>query len=197
MESARYETDLTAAQWLLIEPMPPPSRLGRPRTPLRAVVDALLYLIKSGCSWRLLPKSFPPWQTVYHRFRRWSRGPILGGLNDRLRALVRAAAGQRSRPTAAALDSQTVRSGAHGGAVGHDPGKRTKGRKRFLLVDTLGMILGAAVVPAHETERAGAKVLNRCWDGSRGCGKSGWTAAIPAPTSRRGFGSSGPNWRSK
>ena len=77
----------------------------------------------------------------------------------RLRASVRESEGKRCRPTAAALDSQTVRFTAHGGAVGYDPGKRTKGRKRFLLVDTLGMILGAALVPANETERSGAKVL--------------------------------------
>lgn len=160
MKIASFETDLTDAQWPLIEPMlPPRRRLGRPRTPLRRVVDALLYLIKSGCPWRLLPKNFPPWKTVCHFFWHWSRGPIFSGLNDRLRALVRESEGKRCRPTAAALDSQTVRSEAHGGAVGHDPGKRTKGRKRFVLVDTLGMILGAAVVPANETERAGAKVL--------------------------------------
>jgi transposase len=160
MKSARFETDLTDGQWQLLEPMlPPANRLGRRRTPLRCVVDGILYLLKSGCPWRLLPKNFPPWQTVYHFFRQWSLGPTFSGLNDRLRALVRESEGKRSRPTAAALDSQTVRSGAHGGAVGYDSGKRTKGRKRFLLVDTLGMILGAAVVPASETERAGAKVL--------------------------------------
>ena len=160
MKIASFDTDLTDAQWTLIEPMlPAPHRLGRPRTPLRQVVDAILYLIKSGCPWRLLPKNFPPWKTVYHFFWHWSRGPIFSGLNDRLRALVRESEGKRCRPTAAALDSQTVRSEAHGGAVGYDPGKRTKGRKRFVLVDTLGMILGAAVVPANETERAGAKVL--------------------------------------
>lgn len=160
MKIARYETDLTDAQWRRLQPMlPSASRLGRPRTPLRPVVDARLYLLKSGCPWRLLPKNFPPWQTVYHFFWQWSRGPILCGLNGRLRALVRASEGKRCRPTAAVLDSQTVRSGAHGGTVGYDPGKKTKGRKRFLLVDTLGMVLGAAVVPADRPERAGAKAL--------------------------------------
>ena len=160
MKTAGFDPDLTGAQWTLTEPLlPAPHRLGRPRTPLRQVVDALLYLIKSGCPWRLLPKNFPPWKTVHHCFWQWSRGPILSGVNDRLRALVRGSAGKRGRPTAAALDRQTVRSEAHGGAVGHDPGKRAKGRKRFLWVATLGMILGAAGVPANETERAGAKVL--------------------------------------
>ena len=160
MKIARFDTDLTDAQWTLIEPLlPAPHGLGRPRTPLRQVVDAILYLIKSGCPWRLLPKTFPPWKTVYHFFWHWSRGPIFSGLNDRLRALVCESEGKLCRPTAAALDSQTVRSEAHGGAVGYDPGKRTKGRKRLLLVDTVGMILGAAVVPANDMERAGAKVL--------------------------------------
>ncbi len=160
MKIASFETDLTDAQWVMIEPMlPPRSRLGRPRTPLRPVVNAILYLLKSGCPWRLLPKNFPAWKTVYHYFRQWSRGPVLRALNDRFRALVRESEGKRCRPTAASLDSQTVRSAAHGGAVGYDPGKRTKGRKRFLLVDTLGMILGATVVPADQPERTGAKTL--------------------------------------
>lgn len=160
MKIARFETDLTDTQWRLLAPLlPPASRMGRPRTPLRPVVDAILYLLKSGCPWRLLPKNFPPWKTVCHFFWRWRRGPVLSGLNARLRALVRASEGKRSRPTAAALDSQTVRSAAHGGAVGYDPGKRTKGRKRFLLVDTLGMVLGAAAGPANQPERTGAKAL--------------------------------------
>src|SRR5262245_3108450 len=103
MKIACYETDLTDAQWNLLEPLlPRANRLGRPRTPLRPIVDAILYLLKGGCTWRLLPKSFPPWKSVYHHFWRWSRSRILCGLNDRLRALVREAAGKRSRPTAAA-----------------------------------------------------------------------------------------------
>jgi transposase len=160
MKNACYPTDLTEAQWALLEPKLPRAKpRGRPRTCLRAVVNALLYVLKSGCQWRMLPQTFPPWQTVYHHFWHWSRGPVLAGLNDQLRALVRAAAGKRCRPTVAVLDSQTVRSAGHGGTAGYDAAKRTKGRKRFLLVDSLGLLLGVAVLPADQPERTGAKFL--------------------------------------
>ena len=156
----RSLTDLTEAQWRYLEPLlPRAKRRGRPRTPLRQVVAAILYVVKAGCQWRLLPPNFPPWQTVYHHFRGWSRAGSLTALNHRLRAFVRAAVGKRSRPTAAVLDSQTVRSDPHGGTVGYDAGKQTKGRKRCLLVDTLGLVLGAAVAPANTPERAGAQAL--------------------------------------
>ena len=160
MQIAQYDTDVTDAQWQLLKPLlPAPKRRGRPRTSLREVCNAVLYLIKSGCPWRRLPKSFPPWKTVCHHFRQWSHDGLWVSLNDQLRARVRALVGQRSRPTAAVLDSQTVRSDPHGGAVGYDAGKKTKGRKRFLLVDTLGLVLGAAVQPASTPERAGAQAL--------------------------------------
>ncbi len=156
----RSLTALTEAQWRLLEPLlPRAKRRGRPRTPLRPIVEAILHVVKAGCQWRLLPPTFPPWQTVYHHFRSWSRDGTLSALHDRLRALVRATVGKRCRPTAAVLDSQTVRSDPHGGLVGYDAGKKTKGRKRFLLVDTLGLVLGAAVAPASTPERAGAQAL--------------------------------------
>lgn len=160
MKIASYDTDLTDPQWNLIQRhLPAAKRRGRPRTCLRLILNACLYLIKSGCPWRLLPKSYPAWPTVYHHFRQWSRDGVWAALNDRLRALARAAVGKRCRPTAAVLDSQTVRSNPHGGAVGYDAAKKTKGRKRFLLVDTLGLILGAGVQPANTVERAGAQSL--------------------------------------
>lgn len=160
MKIASYNTNLTDSQWELIQPhLPAAKRRGRPRTSLREVCNAVLYLIKSGCPWRLLPPTFPPWKTVYHHFRQWSRNGIWSGLNDRLRAQARAAAGKDCRPTAAALDSQTVRSDPHGGTVGYDAAKKTKGRKRFVLVDVLGLLLGATVTPASTPERAGAQEL--------------------------------------
>ena len=129
MQIAQYDTDVTDAQWQLLKPLlPAPKRRGRPRTSLREVCNAVLYLIKSGCPWRLLPKSFPPWKTVYHHFRQWSRDGLWVSLNDQLRARVRALVGKRSRPTAAVLDSQTVRSDPHGDTVGYDMAKKTKGR---------------------------------------------------------------------
>jgi transposase len=164
MPIAHYDTDLTDAQWNLIEPhLPAPKRRGRPPTPLRPLLNAILYVVKSGCQWRLLPKTFPPWQTVYHRFRQWSRDHTWAALNARLRALVRKAQGKRCRPTAAILDSQSVKSDPHGGATGYDAGKRIKGRKRHLLVDTLGLVLGVCVTPASTTERAGAQTLLTCF----------------------------------
>ena len=160
MQIATFDTDVTDPQWELIAPLlPAAQRRGRPRTPLRPVLNAALYVVKSGCPWRLLPQNFPPWKTVYHHFRRWCRDHTWAAVNDCLRALVRAAHGKRSRPTAAALDSQTVRSDPHGGRVGYDAAKKTKGRKRFLWVDTLGLILGVWVQPAHTPERAGAQPL--------------------------------------
>lgn len=160
MEIAIYETDVTDAQWALLEPLlPKAKRRGRPRTPLRPVVNGILYLVKSGCPWRLLPKNFPPWKTVYHIFRQWSRNNTWSALNDALRTRVRALHNKHGNPKAAVLDSQTVKSDCHGGDVGYDAGKKTKGRKRFLLVDTLGMVLGASVQPASTQERAGALAL--------------------------------------
>ena len=160
MKIAKYDTDLTDAQWNFLEPLlPKRAKRGRPPTDRRRVINAIFYIIKSGVQWRLLPTTFPPWQTVYDIFRRWTRNYMWEALNARLRAFVRETAGKRSRPTAAILDSQTVKSDPHGGAVGYDAGKRIKGRKRHLLVDTLGLVLGAVVSPASVPERAGAQTL--------------------------------------
>jgi putative transposase len=160
MKIANYDTDLTPAQWQLLRRfLPAAKKHGRPRSDLQSVFNAILYLVKTGVQWRLLPKNFPPWPTVYHHFRQWRRTGLLARLNDRLRAKVRQAVGKRPQPTAASLDSQTVRASAHGGAVGYDAAKKTKGRKRFLLVDTLGLLLGTGVEPANCPERQGARNL--------------------------------------
>lgn len=155
-----YSSDLTAAQWETLEPLlPKPSSRGRPRTDLRRVINAILYVVRAGCQWRLLPKDFGPWQTISGWFYRWQKSGLWQQLHDRLRAHVRVAAGKRCRPTAAILDSQTVRSADHHGETGYDAAKKTKGRKRHLLVDTLGLILGIMVTPANLPERAGAQLL--------------------------------------
>jgi len=122
-------------------------------------VDAILYLVKCGSPWRYLPADFPPWKTVYHVFRQWTLNHQWAALNDTLRTLVRRNHGKRSQPTAAILDSQSVKSDGHGGCVGYDAAKRIKGRKRHLLVDTLGLVLGAAVTAASTTERDGAQIV--------------------------------------
>ena len=160
MKIASYESDLSDEQWALLEPMlPKRKKLGRPPTNRRQVINAILYIVKGGIQWRLLPANFPPWQTIYDIFRKWTRNHTWEAINARLRAHVREHAGKRSRPTAAILDSQSVKSDPHGGEVGYDAGKRIKGRKRHLLVDTLGLILGIFVTPASTPEREGAQGL--------------------------------------
>ncbi len=160
MKVAKFETSLTDAQWALIQPMlPKPSKRGRPPTDRRQVIDAILYILKGGIQWRLLPGVFPPWKTVYHIFRKWTLDRTWEGVNACLRALVRATEGRRSRPTACILDSQSVKSDPHGGVVGYDAGKRIKGRKRHILVDTMGLLLGVEITPASVPEREGAQTL--------------------------------------
>ena len=122
-------------------------------------MDAILYVTKGGIPWRLLPSDFPPWQTVYPVFRQGTIGGLWEALNAQLRRQVRQAAGKDAQPTAAILDSPSVKSDPHGGAVGYDAAKRIKGRQRHLLVDTAGRLLGRAITPASTPERAGAQTL--------------------------------------
>jgi transposase len=160
MKKAKYGSSLTEDQWEYLQPMlPKPAKRGRPRTDLRQVLDAIFYVVKGGIQWRYLPADFPPWETVYGVFRRWKGNHLWAALNDALRILVRKTEGKRSQPTAAILDSQSVKSAGHGGEVGYDAGKRIKGRKRHLLVDTLGLLLGVVVTPASTTERDGGKAV--------------------------------------
>ena len=160
MTIAHYATDLTDAQWSLLRPMLPPlSKRGRPPIDRRLIINALLYIAKAGVQWRLLPHEFPAWQTVYHVFRKWMADNTWEALNARLRAMVRNSVGKRCRPTAAILDSQSVKSDPHGGVVGYDAAKRIKGRKRHLLVDTLGLLLGIEITAADVPERDGAQTL--------------------------------------
>ena len=167
MKTALYETSLSDAQWALLQPLlPKPSKRGRPPTDRRLVLDPILYIVKGGIPWRLLPVGFPPWKTVHSIFRKWTLDHTWENLNDRLRALARGQQNKRCRPTAAILDSPSVKSDGHGGSVGYDAGKKIKGRKRHLLVDTLGLVLGVAVTAANVPEREGAQdLLSRvlCW----------------------------------
>jgi len=160
MKIAQYGSSLTDAQWEYLQPMlPKPSKRGRPRTDLRQVLEAICSVVKGGSQWRYLPADLPPWLTVYGIFRRWKLSHFWAALNDALRLLVRKDQGPRPQPTAAVLDSQSVKSAGHDGPVGYDAGKRIKGRKRHLLVDTLGLVLGVVVTPADTTERDGGKAV--------------------------------------
>lgn len=161
-----YDSDLTRAQWEYLQPMlPKAKKRGRPPTDRRLILNAILYVLRGGIPWRLLPANFPPWKTVYHVFRAWTRDHTWAALNDALRICLRREEGRQDQPSAAVLDSQSVKSDGHGGEVGYDAAKRIKGRKRHLLVDTLGLVLGVAVTPASCPERDGAqKVLSRVAD---------------------------------
>jgi putative transposase len=158
MKNASFDTDLTDAQWEYLQPMlPERKKFGRPPTDRRRVINAILYVLKGGIPWRLLPQNFPPWKTVYDIFHTWSRDYTWASLSDALRVCARVDEDRDAQPSAAVLDSQSVKSDGHGGAVGYDAGKKIKGRKRHLLVDTLGLVLGVVVTPADCPERDGAR----------------------------------------
>lgn len=157
----RYTSDLTDAQWQLIAYcFPKPSKTGRPREhSYRELLDAILYLVKTGCQWRNLPESFAPWRTVYHYLRQWQRTGLVVRLHGHVREQVRLMAGRKRHASAGILDSQSVKSTESSNARGYDAGKKVNGRKRHILVDTLGLILLALVLPANIQDRDGARQL--------------------------------------
>ena len=168
MNVLTYPTDLTDEQWQYLQPLlPAPKRRGRKPADRRRILNGIRYLLRAGCAGRLLPREFGPWPTVYHYFRLWSRDGTWAALNEVLRREVRAAVGKRAPPTAAILDSQTVRAADHAGATGYDAAKKTKGIKRHLWVDALGLLLGLSLTPANVPEREGARPflspLRRWW----------------------------------
>jgi putative transposase len=179
-----YPTDVDDATWELIAPvLAKPTNRGRPRVHAdRLIYNAVVYVLRGGITWRMLPKTYPPWQTVYSRFRTWADDGTWQKLTDTLRERLRLELGRNPMPTAGVIDSQSVLTGPGGGAVGYDAAKNVKGRKRHLVVDTEGFLIGVVVTPANvqdptgapdalEVAKAHAPTLSHLWADARYRGK--------------------------
>lgn len=167
METQSYETDLTGAQYAVLEPLlPPPNKTGRPRADLREVLNGILYLVRSGCQWRLLPHDFPPWSTVHTWYRRFRTDGTWERINEALRQQARRHAGRDPGPRSSAADSQSVKTTPQGGVKGFDNGKKVGGRKRHIWVDSTGLLLAVRVTAAdvHDSRAACELFHLRLWE---------------------------------
>jgi len=209
VQNQTYPSDLTDNQWEHIKDLfPVSSGRGRPRElDLRAVVNAVFYVLVTGCQWRYLPADYPKWQSVYYYFRRWQQTGLWQQIHDRLRCSVRQKAKRHKHPTAGCLDSQSVKTTSVPGERGFDNGKKVNGRKRHILVDTLGLLLVVVVHAANISESAGARLvlaqmrgsckkLRRVWiDGGYFGTLFGWAFArfrlvlevVKRPAEQKGF----------
>ena len=160
-----YPTDLTDEEWHQIKSLVPAPKSGKGKrgrpveNDRRSLVNAIFYVVRSGCAWRLLPRDFPPWQTVYGYYRGWSQDWTWTFIHDTLRDWLRKAEGRKVAPTAAIVDSQSVKTPDQAGERGYDAGKKIKGRKRHVAVDTLGLVLGIMITTAAVQDRDAAKTL--------------------------------------
>ena len=157
----RYTSDLTDAEWNLVcYCFPKPSQIGRPRKhEIRELLNAIFYLVKTACQWRNLPIHFARWGTVYHYFRLWKRNGLWATIHTHLREHVRLTEGRNRNASAGIIDSQSVKSTETSDERGYDAGKKVNGRKRHIVVDTIGLILWVMVLPANIQDRDGAKQL--------------------------------------
>jgi len=165
----RYPTDVTDAQWAVLDPLlPDPAWLAgrggrREKHCRRMIVDAILYVVDNGIKWRALPADFPPWPTVYKRFALWEKVGASQRMLDALRDRARLSAGRAAAPSAAIVDSQSVRAAetVSQATRGYDAGKKVQGRKRHIVVDTLGLLVAVLVTPASTQDRVAARCLLR------------------------------------
>jgi putative transposase len=161
MKRKRYPSDLTDPQWAVLESwIPPPRPGGRPRkTNMREVVNAIFYLTRAGCTWRALPHDFPPWKTVYNYFEAWQQDGTWDQFLTALRLRVRRDAGRHPDPRFGCIDSQSVKTAGGGQEVGTDGGKKVRGRKRHIVVDTMGLLLAVLVTAANVDDARAAQTL--------------------------------------
>lgn len=171
-----YPTELKYSEWLLIMEFFPSHRRGRPRKwAMWQIVNAILYVTRTGCQWRMLPRDLPPWQTVYGYFRRWTLSGVWERLNAALVKQVRTQQGRQARPSAAVIDSQSVKTSEGGEARGVDVYKQTAGRKRHIVVDVLGLLLTVVVHSASLPDGSGGKLtLQRLFDQIKGSLHNRW-----------------------
>ena len=203
-----YASDLSDVEWAILEPLIPPAKHGgRPRSVnMRHILNGIFYVLRSGGAWRLLPHEYPAWSTVYDYFRKWRKAGVWEQLTRTLRERLRVQAGRKATPSAGIIDSQSVKTTERGGPHGYDGGKKVNGRKRHLLVDTMGLLLQVVVHAANLQDREGVKLLleptkgqfermEKVWvdQAYSGTGKTwieqqmGWTVEVVERSPRRGW----------